>query len=357
MRSTFKLFYGSLPFIVALCYSAAVNVQGQTMRDVRVISARAGGVNFVSGEARVKFLGQEGWQTLTTKDALASGDTVATGADGQLEVLLNPGSYFRLGENSEFTLADDSLAKLRLSLAKGSGLIEATGFNELRVSIVVDTPQTRVEIVRSGVYRINVQPPNSTGVAVQKGRALVGKGQPLTLKGGRTARISGVGVEVAKLDKDEKDALDLWSRERAKLLAKANGKLSSRNVNTVLASLNMNNNYWSGSSSGIWYFDPRLGCYLFIPGGFGWSSPYGFSYNHNFFGPGRICNSCGSWGYDNRDLWANTNPGGGNSNNGGGGVSKATSTRDFPSQPSKQAPEYRPAPAPVKSPDKANRDQ
>lgn len=329
------------------------------MRDVRVISARAGGVNSVSGEARVKLQAQDGWQTLTTQHALASGDTVATGAGGQLEVLLNPGSYFRLGENSEFTLADDSLHKLRLSLTKGSGLIEATGFDELRVSIVVDTPQTRVEIVRSGIYRINVQPPNSTEVAVQKGRALVGKEQALILKGGRTARISGVGVEVAKLDKNEKDALDLWSRERAKLLVKANGKLSSRNVNTVLASMRLNNNSWSGFSSGVWYFDPRFGCYVFIPGGYGWSSPYGFSYSHNFFGGGRICNSCNSWGHDNRDSWAGTNNGGGGSNNGGGGGGggKATGTRDFPSHTSKQTPEYRPAPAPVKSPDKMNRDQ
>jgi len=360
MRSIFKLFNGSLPlFVVSLC-CAVVSIQGQTMRDVRVISARAGGVNFVSGEARVKFRGQDSWQTLTTKDTLASGDTVATGAGSQLEVLLNPGSYFRLGENAEFTLADDSLDKLRLSLTKGSSLIEATAFSELRVSIVVDTPQTTVEIVRSGIYRINVQLPNSTEVAVQKGRALVGKGQALTLKSGRTARISGVGVEVAKLDKKEKDALDLWSRERAKLLAKANGKLSSRNVNTELASMNLNNNYWSGVSSGLWYFAPSFGCYLFIPGGYGWSSPYGFSYSHNFFGWGRICNSCNSWQHDNRDLWSNTNNGGGGPNNnggGGGGVSKATSTRDFPSHTSKQAPEYRPPSAPVKSPDKVNRDQ
>ncbi len=367
MRSIFKLFKRILPLIIVTLCCATVGVQGQTMydikgqtmRDVRVISARAGGVNFVSGDVRVKFRGRDDWQALTMKNRLASGDTVATGAGGQLELLLNPGSYFRIGENAEFTLADDSLDKLRLSLTKGSGLIEATGFNELRVSIVVETPQTRVEIVRSGLYRINVQPPNSTGVAVQKGRALVGKEEALTLKGGRTARISGIGVEVAKLDKKEKDSLDLWSRERAKLLAKANGNLSSRNVNTVLASMDINNNYPSGFASGLWYLNTSLGCYVFIPGYYGWSSPYGYFYNHNFSGAGRICNRCSPLSHDNRDLWANTNPGGGsgNSNNGGGGVSKASSTRDYPSQPSKQAPEFRPAPAPVKSPDKMNRDQ
>jgi len=352
MRSIFKLFNLSLPLVVLMC-CAALTIQGQAMRDARVISARAGGVNFVSGEARVRLRDGSGWETLTTKKTLASGDTVMTGAGSQLEVLLNPGSYFRLGENSEFTLADDSLDKLRLSLTRGSGIIEATGFSELRVSILVDTPQTRVEIVRSGIYRIDVRQPNSTEVAVHKGRALVGREPALTLKGGRTARIAGgVGVEVARLDKKEKDTFDLWSRERAQLLAKANGKLSSRNVNAVLASVN--NNYWSGFSSGVWYLDARLGCYVFIPGGYGWSSPYGFYYNHNFFGPGRICNRCNPLLLDSRD-W-----GGAITNNGpnnGGGVGRDTSARDHPSYPSKESPEFRPAPALGKSPDKMNRDQ
>jgi hypothetical protein len=331
---------------------AAVGIQGQAMRDARVISARAGGVNFVSGEVRVRLRDGSGWETLTTKKTLASGDTVMTGADSQLEVLLNPGSYFRLGENAEFTLADDSLDKLRLTLTKGSGIIEATGFSELRVSILVDTPQTRVEIVRSGIYRINVRQPDSTEVAVHKGRALVGREHALTLKGGRIARIAGVGVEVAKLDKKEKDTFDLWSRERAQLLAKANGKLSSRNVNAVLASVN--NNYWSGFSSGVWYLDARLGCYVFIPGGYGWSSPYGFYYNHNFFGPGRICNRCTSLLLDSRD-WGGALTNNGPNNGGGGG--RNTSAREHPSYPSKESPVFRPAPALGKSPDKMNRDQ
>ncbi|HEY9402148.1 MAG TPA: FecR family protein [Pyrinomonadaceae bacterium] len=351
MRSIFKPLNNSLPLVVFMC-CAAVAIQGQAMRDVRVISARAGGVNFVSGDVRVRLRDGSGWETLTNKKTLASGDAVMTGADAQVEVLLNPGSYFRLGANSEFMLVDDSLDKLRLSLTKGSGIIEATGFSELRVSILVDTPQTRVEIVRSGIYRINVRQPNSTEVAVHKGRALVGREPALTLKGGRTARIVGVGVEVAKLDKKEKDAFDLWSRERAQLLAKANGKLSSRNVNAVLASVN--NNYWSGFSSGVWYLDAGLGCYVFIPGGYGWSSPYGFYYNHNFFGPGRICNRCNSLLLDSRD-WGGAITNNGPNNGGGGGRNR--SAREHRSYPSKESPVFRPAPALGKSPDKMNRDQ
>lgn len=363
MKSICRRFIASLSVIaLALVCAATINAQGQS-RDLRVISARAGGVNFVSGEARVKHRDGNYWQTLTTKDTLATGDTVETGAASQLEVLLNPGSYLRLGENAEFTLADDSLARLHLSLTKGSGLIEATGFSELRVSILVETPQTKVEIVRSGLYRINVLLANQTEVVVYKGRALFGQEQAL-LKSGRTARSAGAaGVEIAKLSKKEKekDALDLWSRNRAKLLARANDKISTRNVNTLLASWDAGDYWYSrhGLSGGFWYFDSRASCYVFIPGSYGWSSPYGHHYNSAFWQSGQVCNGCRSFAYDDHNGFGNTTGGGGSSagiGNGNDGT-KSVSTRDYPSQPSKSAPEPRSEPAPVKSPGKLGRDQ
>lgn len=361
MKSICKRFNASLPVIaLALVCAATLNAQGQS-RDLRVISARAGGVNFVSGEARVKHRDGNYWQTLTTKDTLARGDTVETGAASQLEILLNPGSYLRLGENSEFTLADDSLAKLRLSLTKGSGLIEATGFSELRVSILVETPQTRVEIVRSGLYRINLLPTNLTEVVVYKGRALVGAEQAL-LKSGRTTRVAGAGFEIAKLSKKEKerDALDLWSRDRAKLLARANDKISTRNVNTLLASWDANDYLYSrySLSGGFWYFDSRASCYVFIPGGYGWSSPYGHYYNSAFWRSGRVCNGCRSFANDDRYGFGNITGGGNSAGMGNGNAgARSVSARDYPSQPSKSAPEPRSAPESVKSPGKLGRDQ
>lgn len=357
MRSIFNRFNAGLPVVaLSLFCLTTVGAQGQS-RDPRIISARAGGINFVSREVRGKLRGQSHWQTLTTKDTLKAGDTVETGAGSQLEVLLNPGSYLRLGENSEFTLADDSLAALRLSLTKGSGLIEATGLAEHSISILIDTPQTRVEIVRSGLYRIDVWPTDSTEVTVHKGRALVGNEQAL-IKGGRTARVGGGGVEIAKLNKKERDALDLWSRERAGMLAKANGKISTRNVNTLLASFNSNGD-WSGGfslSGGFWYFDVRSGCYVFIPRGYGWSSPYGHHYSSILYGPyGRVCNRCGSLSRDNNDGFGNTITDGFPGRGKVGG--RSASAPNFPSYPSKSSPVFRPPVETMKSPGKKNGNQ
>src|SRR3954468_4985932 len=82
-----------------------VPVDGQT-RDDRLISAKAGGVNFVAGDVKVRRAGGQDWQSVTVKDDLKDGDSARTGADGRVEVLLNPGSYLRAGSSTEFELTD-----------------------------------------------------------------------------------------------------------------------------------------------------------------------------------------------------------------------------------------------------------
>src|ERR671937_875008 len=88
----------SLRGLVALSFFTALAVASARAqsRDAHFISARAGVVNYVSGDA------------------------VRTGADGRVEVLLNPGSYFRAGASTEFELTDASLDNLRLRLARGA---------------------------------------------------------------------------------------------------------------------------------------------------------------------------------------------------------------------------------------------
>src|ERR1044072_608869 len=75
-------------------------------REKYVITARAGGVNAVTGRASMRPHGNAEWQQLTIKEDLEAGDVVKTGLDGRVEMLLNPGSYMRVGEHSEFELAE-----------------------------------------------------------------------------------------------------------------------------------------------------------------------------------------------------------------------------------------------------------
>lgn len=326
-----KILRHTLRALIALSFVSACAAAQTTRssRDARVIMARAGGVNFVEGEVNVRVAGQKDWQRLGVKDDLRSGDTVRTGPDGRVEVLLNPGSYFRAGEGTEFTLTDDSLDKLRLDIARGSAIVEAVGYDNLDLSINVNTPKGRVQIVRTGVYRFNVQPSGETEVAVFKGRALVGEGDPaLVVKAGNVIHLGAGGTQIAKLDKNDRDALDNWSRDRGKELAKLNNGLPGKQTNTIFRQASFGNVFASNYGyGGVWAWSFGLGCYTFLPFGFGWSSPYGYGYN-SFWPGGYSACGCG-WPYTNRNgYWPGgtyappTNRNGGTTGGHSGGIAK-----------------------------------
>jgi hypothetical protein len=283
--------------VLASAFAATI-VHGQS-RDPRVVKAVAGGINFVSGDVKLQETGQSGWQRLTLKDDLKSGDIVKSGSDGRAEILLNPGSYLRLGFNSEIELTDASLDTLSVKLFKGSAVIEAAGYEDMPLAIAVNTPQTTLLIVRRGIYRINITPANETEVAVKKGRAVVGKGQAAVVKSGNVARVGASGVALAKLDKKNLDALDLWSKERADELAKLNERLRRKEARTLLASTYLgrfNSGFGRYGGHGVWVYSATAGCYTFLPFYGSWNSGYGYSYGGYWSAPGCFsCNSNNGW--------------------------------------------------------------
>src|SRR2546423_6918375 len=241
------------------------------------ISAKAGGVNAVAGRVMISRKDQQA-QLLSSTDDLVAGDIVTTGAAANVEVLLNPGSFLRLGENSEFQLQDAALDNLRLRLNKGTAIVEVTGADDVKFEIPVETPQARFTILRSGLYRINVQS-DSVELAVRKGRASFGAAPQALVKAGKKVTLSNGAPTVAKVDKN-KDSFDLWSKQRAELLARANDGLSNKVLNGYLAGFQ--DAGFRSSRWGLWTFSPRMGCYTFLPFYWGWSSPYGHYYGNYF---------------------------------------------------------------------------
>lgn len=318
--------------LVALCagFTAAEAQRGS--RDLRVVSARAGGINYVIGDVKLRRKDAGRWQAFGGDSIdLASGDALKTGATGFVEVLLNPGSYLRLGADSEFVLTDSSLDDLRLQLVRGSAVIEATGYDKMGLLIAVDTPQSRVSIIKSGIYRFNVTASGQTEVAVRKGRVRVGE-EPASLivKEGNVARLDGRATEVAKLDKKRRDGLDEWSKERADELAEANRKITRRQASTLMASLNHISAQNQFSSIGVWYFDPRRSCYTFVPFYAGWRSPYGGWYDNMIWGHPMPCGGCsgrnplvfasnGRYGYPGASAGSAANSGHSRGSSAGGG--------------------------------------
>jgi hypothetical protein len=205
-------------------------------------------------------------------------------------MLLNPGSYLRVAENSEFELADSSLENLEVRLLRGTAIVEVTGADDEELFIGITTPHTRMSIIRRGLYRVNVVPGDTTELIVRKGRVML-EGSHTKVKGGNKVVFSSNSFSVAKLekgDKRDKDIFDGWSKDRAQTLAKENSRISGRTLSVLATTFSTDSSYLNrwGRSSGFWLYSTGARCYTFVPYFGGWDSPYGGGYARGFFAVG-----------------------------------------------------------------------
>jgi FecR protein len=265
--------YSRIPFflLVGLAITGAALAQDrkQLPRDEQnqyVVSAKAGVVNLVDGEATVRRHKPFAMpQVLISGDDLEKGDVVKTVASGRAEILLNPGCYLRLGESSEFVFLFDNLYNQnQVKLLRGSMIIESSVSD---LPILVAAPGGDFTIIKSGLYRFNVAADGGTQVAVRKGRLLIGQ---IAIKEGKLASLNGGLPVLVSFNKNEVDDLDDWSKDRAKTLIAANRNLSNRAMKRSL-SLGVRHN--------TWIYDGFYMCYTFLPIGSGFSSPYGWGYS------------------------------------------------------------------------------
>lgn len=283
MRRLFSLPSLSLLSIVFILCCSAVNLAQN--REKFVISAKAGGINAITGQASVYSRGEADWQQLMITDDLDAGDRVRTAYDGRVEILLNPGSYLRVGGNSEVELSNNALDNLEVRLIRGTAIVEATGADGIDLNINISTPHTKLAIVRQGLYRLNVVPGDATELIVRKGRVILSDSHT-KVKGGNKVVFSATAVSVAKLTKEEKkvqEDVDVWSKQRAETLAKANRRITEAMFRSAFASYR-DFDPWSRSSFGMWFYNSGANCYTFLPFRFGWTSPYGNSYSNTFYG-------------------------------------------------------------------------
>jgi hypothetical protein len=257
-------------------------------RNQYVVSVRAGGVNIVEGD--VTFKGKTGeWDLLIAGDTLSNGNRVKTGSDGRAEILLSPGSYLRLSENTEIVFVDASLYRLQIEILNGCAYVEAAMADQQSDSVLtVRTPQSEFFIVKGGLYRFNIEEGKGTEALVRKGRLMmptppgqvgdkdkyvsVSRGlsremiSVTSIKEGKKVVIEGDQSSVLAFDKKDQDEFDVWSKDRANTLIAANRKLARTARRGLIA-------------SSAWVFNPLYGSYCFLPGYYGIRSPYGSAYS------------------------------------------------------------------------------
>jgi hypothetical protein len=86
-----------------------------------LVSTKAGLVNYVQGPATVK-----------AATGVPAGKPIATGPGGAIELLLNPGSYLRMGESTQVVLERVELSDIAVRILQGSAVVEASGVDKVR---------------------------------------------------------------------------------------------------------------------------------------------------------------------------------------------------------------------------------
>jgi len=195
-----KFGYFRLTAVIAVLAVCAGSVFTQTTSDKYVISAKAGGVNEIVGDVTIERSGGRVGR-LFKGDEVQAGEKVSTGVDGEAEVLMNPGSYVRLGTSSSFEFESTDLDDVRIKMYSGSAMLEVFGAEDFDVSLAAGS--SKFTLLETGIYRIDVAADGKASLSVIKGKVRTGDASDKPLGKGKRAEYSGNDYAVAKFDRDE----------------------------------------------------------------------------------------------------------------------------------------------------------
>jgi hypothetical protein len=231
-----------------------------------VISARSGLIHYVEGQV---YLGDQLVETKFGSFPEVKENQQLKTEEGRAEVLLTPGVFLRLGENSSFRMITNRLIDTRLEFLSGAAVVEADDIGKDN-SVTVVYRDATIHPVKKGVYRFDA---DGGELRVFDGVAEVTSGdQTVEVKEGHLIALDTLAVR--KFDKTVTDALNRWSERRDSYVSMAN----------VGAATSLRTSLYGGGSPFLtgWYFNPVFGMYSFVPGMGGmFYSPYG----NPFFSP------------------------------------------------------------------------
>ena len=227
-----------------------------------VISAHSGLIHYAEG--RVLLDGQPVEVSATSFPEVKRGMELRT-EGGRAEVLLNPGVFLRLAENSSIRMVENKLTDSRVEFLSGSAVIEAS--RELAQkdnTVTIEYKGTSALLRKSGIYRFDSEPAQ---FRVYSGEAEVKTASNvLVVKAGKEVSLNGT-VAVEKFDSKDSDSLDRWSQRRAEYVSMAN----------ISAAKYVSDSGTSWGYSG-WNYNPYFGMYTYLPMAGMFYSPYGYPY-------------------------------------------------------------------------------
>jgi len=229
--------------------------------------ARPGSINYIEGSVSLD------GHALSAKDVgnldLDSGQVLSTG-QGKAEMLLTPGVYVRLDNNSAVKMVSPDLTQTQVEVTQGKAGVEVDEiFKQNNIQVALD--QVPTELLTDGYYEFNA----GTGtVMVFRGKAAVelGDGRTREVKDHHEFTVSELSDNGKPLNKEKavsfnasatQDDLYNWSSLRSEYQAEANNQIAG--------------DYYGAGFEPGWFWDPYAFDYTFI-GMDPFYSPFGWGF-------------------------------------------------------------------------------
>ncbi len=240
-------------------------------------------INYIEGQVSVN--GQalteshQGYATLQPNQVLSTGT-------GKAEILLSPGIFLRVGDNSAVRMISPQIEQPQVELTRGEAMIEVDWMpKDERVGVIENGAQAWV--VKKGLYEFNS---SSGSAAVFDGNMqVVANGKTKDVYQGKEALLNTPKLKIAGFNRKAEDDLYRWSNVRAGYLAEASASTAQ---NYYVGGYGP---YWNAG----WYWDPYFDFWAWMPydgyfyspfgyGGFGYGGygRYGYGYRGGFAGRG-----------------------------------------------------------------------
>jgi hypothetical protein len=230
--------------------------------------ARPGAVNYVEGAVSL-----EGFQLNQKSVGSADvdrGQVLSTGK-GKAEMLLTPGVFLRLDDNSAVEMISPDLTRTRVELERGRAGVEVDQIFPQNNLEVLDGGMV-TQLMKTGYYEFDATNPT---VMVFKGKAAVeiADGKYKVVKDNHEMALAQGAAKLKPTSFDTRAAQDElynWNSLRSQYLAEGNNQIAGQYAGVA------------GFMPG-WYWNPYMWNYTFI--GMGpYFSPFGFGFYSPWYG-------------------------------------------------------------------------
>ena len=238
-----------------------------------VISAKPGGVNYIEGQAYLN--GQLLSEKALKLRFLNASDTLSTDI-GKAEVLLTPGVFLRIGENSAVRMISPSLTGTQVEVTRGEVMLEVAGLTKDN-NIQIISHGASITIAKNGLYRFNAGDPPTAATIDGKAQVYFGE-KKIDLGKGRETVLSE-NLKAAKFDTKKEDELYAWSNVRSQY----NAAVSYQSASAVSAG-NYGVGYGYAGYRPGWFWNGAYDTWAWLPGAGAFYSPFGWG----FYSPGVV---------------------------------------------------------------------